>query len=422
MSQDNRTFLEDCKSPIHNCSVDRISERKRSDANHFSRLDELPDTSALQLEIPKKIRQQKFSRFYYDFELGTALNRLQLIDLAQLEYATNRAELTGVSLSSLLIAEGFLTKNQLKIGVQAHSLLKDGIIDEDTLSLVAPHLKKSPISLDEVLKRVLWYQHTNSQRSRLGDLLTDARVVSKLSLVKAMAYQSNSLQPLGLTLVFLGILSQRVVSHALLIQERIRKGLVTREAGLRKLRLQPNNRIVAESSEKTDHSRIGDLAVESGILTEEQIEFASIIALWKSQLIGEALIRLRFLSQSQLAVLLDGQRLYRFGVLKRHQTIKALKLVDQQTSWSEAIEKAIFVDEKQCATSSKVFAEITSNSPLCYRPSARHLSKEISRGVYTIEEAMHIFSICTKDNCSVQQALGETGWTVDVRPKTFSQA
>jgi hypothetical protein len=351
-------------------------------------------------------------------ELGSLMVRLELITTRQRDRALASSKATGVFLGSLLIAQGAITKHELEIGIQAQSMLKDKLVDEETLFLALPYLTEQSQGLEGALKRIKWYRDSSLDCNRLGDLLADANAISKLSLVKVLNYKRRSLQPAGETLVLLGLLSRRTLNQALWIQKKVRSGSMQRNVGLERIRQLAFSQKFQSDFEIAGPTRLGDLAAESGILNEEQIEFASMIARWKLKPIGEVLVELNLLSNDQLQAILESQRLLRLGVISRDQSIGALMELESSGSFVEAFEQSIVRASDKHLRQSKVFLALMTQCYSQFKPLISQLNQGIEGGCYTLEQAMHIFSICLQDDCSIRQALEKTKWTIRVNLKS----
>ncbi|MFX6015255.1 hypothetical protein ABTE82_19420, partial [Acinetobacter baumannii] len=74
-------------------------------------------------------------------------------------------------LGTVLLANGLLTKEELRAVIQAQSLLKDKLVDEEALRRAMPHLKLQPLGIEGALRRIKWHRDSGMQSNRLGELL-----------------------------------------------------------------------------------------------------------------------------------------------------------------------------------------------------------------------------------------------------------
>ncbi|HEY9758694.1 MAG TPA: hypothetical protein V6C97_26240 [Oculatellaceae cyanobacterium] len=290
-----------------------------------------------------------------DWRLGTILTELSLLSPEELEVALMMTRSTGMPLGSVLLVTGALTREELRAMIQAQSMLKDKLVDEDKLLAAVPLLKdQKSLGLEGALRRIKWHRDSKAPSNKLGQLLVSAQLISQLELAKGLAHNRNSLQPLGRTLVLIGALSPRALQHALRVQERIRKGELTRPQGVTLLRqvcarngLKVGAKTSTPQGKEKDAMRLGDLLVEAGLVKEEDFCEAMEISAYKSKLIGEILVESRLLSKPRLQAALELQRLLSMGLVQRNQAIAALSSVDDNTSVAEVLEKNIVEDSKK---------------------------------------------------------------------------
>jgi hypothetical protein len=306
-----------------------------------------------------------------DWRLGTILTELSLLSADELEFALKMTRSTGMPLGSVLLVTGAISKEELRAMIQAQSMLKDQLVDETDLLSAMPLLKgQQSLGLDGALRRIKWHRDTKVPTNKLGELLVSAKLLSQLDLAKGLAHNRNSLQPLGRTLVLIGALSPRALQHALIIQERIRKGELSREQGITFLRdVCARNELKGEHSKSAKHNtapaaadmtRLGDLLVEAGLVKEDEFSHAMDVSAYKSQLIGEILIECKLLSRARLQAALELQRLVGLGLVGRAQAIATLKAVTDDTDVSKVLEKNIAEETKKRLLASEALTALAS--------------------------------------------------------------
>jgi hypothetical protein len=306
-----------------------------------------------------------------DWRLGTILTELSLLSPDELEFALKMTRSTGMPLGSVLLVTGALTKEELRAMIQAQSMLKDQLVDETDLLSAMPLLKEQQsLGLEGALRRIKWHRDTNVPTNKLGELLVSAKLLSQLDLAKGLAHNRSSLQPLGRTLVLIGALSPRALQHALVIQERIRKGELSREQGVTFLRdVCARNETKDSHNKATKHNnapaaadmtRLGDLLVEAGLVKEDEFSQAMDVSAYKSQLIGEILIECKLLSRARLQAALELQRLVGMGLVGRAQAIATLKAVTDDTDVSKILEKNIAEESKKRLLASEALTALAS--------------------------------------------------------------
>jgi hypothetical protein len=406
-----------------------------------------------------------------DLRLGTILTELSFLTAEELESALKMTRSTGMPLGSVLLVTGALSKEELRAMIQAQSMLKDHLVDQEKLLSAVPLMKdQQSLGLEGALRRLKWHRDTKIPTNKLGELLVSAQVVSQLQLAKGLAHNRNSLQPLGRTLVLIGALSPRALKQALSIQEQIRTGKLSRAEGVAMLRqvCSKNDlkikKVKPNAETGTDLLRLGDLLIESGIVKEEDFSEAMEVSAYKSKLIGEILIECRLLSRARLQTALELQRMISMGLVDRTQAIAALRVVDDDTPVASVLEKNIAEDAKKRLLASEALTSLASHltglkfDELVSRVNAKdrgknpaqsqdakkgafklkkagtklgekedpakkrlrgvaeHLYLDVLNGALDVEQAMIILNVCLKDDCSVSEAVAKMGWTVGARP------
>ncbi len=404
---------------------------------------------------------------YRDWRLGDLLMDLGLLTETEVESALRIAQNTGMPLGSVLLVSGQLTKEELRAVIQAQSMLKDKLVDEDKLMWAMGHLKDQPLGLEGALRRINWHRDSTIQTNKLGELLLAAKVLSHLQLAKGLVHNRNSLQPLGKTLVLLGALSPRALKHALVIQERIRKGELSRSQGVKLLEeVCAKNKLHVDAmntkefqKRKEEYTRLGDLLIEAGWLREEEFSIAMEFSASKARFIGEILLECGFLTKEKLDAALDIQRLLSMNLIEKPQAISSLRSMEGSTTVWEALDKNISQQAKQRLMGSEAIAalsqhmtglDLEDNSQIDDQTEEQeetskkvvnarslknskakmppHIDKkklrevveqlylDVLNGVLDVEQAMIVLNICLTEGCTVSDAIAKLGWTVAARP------
>ena len=372
----------------------------------------------------RREEELKLKGLHLDRRLGTILKKLSLLDDAQLEQALKAASRTAMPLGTVLLASGVLTKEELRAVLQAQSLLKDKLLDEEALLLAMPYLKNQPMGLEGALKRIKWSRDRSKQSNRLGELLLAAKVISQLQLAKGLAHHRNSLQPLGHILALLGGISERSINFALEIQEKIRTGLMTRKEGIDEIKQSCNafnDPHQLRTVEPTEPTRLGDLLIDSGLLKEDEVRFALDVSERKSKLIGEVFVELGILSKAQVTAVLDVQRLLRCGLIVRRQAISTLQSMDKPTNLIKALEKTLAEEIDKRNGDGEALNALTAHMDKRIRGIVHRLYDDVLNGSLNFEQAMLILNLCIKDDCTVPEAVAMTSWTINVHPGIASK-
>jgi len=265
--------------------------------------------------------------------LGDLLTGAGLLKPADLREAMLIAKQQGLPVGRVLIMSAYLTEHQLQAAVQAQSLLKDGLIDLETVVKALTLVGSEEVSLDEAFKRLKWQQEAGVLTNKLGELLFEAGIVSKAQLQSALTQCQTIGLPLGRVLVVTSVLSEQMLAAALNAQVLIRDKKVTREQAIQGLksakeRQLPIEEVLAETGTlqlpTTETIRLGELLVGAGQLDEPNLMGAVELGLVNEQPIGQVLRQLGLITEDALEGALALQKKVAEGQVKKAEAPKVL--------------------------------------------------------------------------------------------------
>ena len=169
--------------------------------------------------------------------------------------------------------------------------------------------------------------------ARLGSLLMIAGLVTDEQMAQAMEIGSALSMPLGKALVMLGTLSTPVLVAAVEMQSLHRDKLVDVETIKAALSLVKTEGLSAGSAlakcgwtpkEDTVFTKLGDLLMEAGVISKEQLKECLSIAVKTQMPLGRVLIVNNFVTHSILWSALNAQVLIRDKRIDRKQAVAGL--------------------------------------------------------------------------------------------------
>jgi hypothetical protein len=263
--------------------------------------------------------KQTVSRYPTDFLLGDLLVKAGLVSQQQLDEAVKLAGSKNVHVGQMLINFRYISPRDLQAAVDAQSMLRDRTIDHNLATGCLKIACKTGMTFAEVVRD----QHAGSSEglsNKLGELLSEAGLVTKEQLAKSMGRSQATGLPLGRILVLNGALPDSVLTMALEIQVRIRDGMMTRDEAIEALSAaggtegpeQQQN--VEETIRMTilqprkKGVRLGELMVMAGLLNETDVMNALEIGLVSNQQIGQVLVEQGYVSEELLVAALELQR------------------------------------------------------------------------------------------------------------------
>lgn len=245
-----------------------------------------------------------------DLRIGELLVEAQILRPRDLFDAIKVAKLTALPVGRILVMSNYVEDREFQAAVQVQSMLRDSIVSVSIATQALSLMSRNKISIEEALKQSGFLLEDAAESNKLGELLTEADLVKKADLDRALEYSRDTGLPLGRTLVTVGSISEETLATALKVQELVRDSKVDREKGVKLLRLAYERRAPIEVTLQ-EHGllrlpnrqsiRLGELLVGAGVISDVDLENALEYSLLNEDPIGRALVSLNLID----AVLLD---------------------------------------------------------------------------------------------------------------------
>lgn len=263
-----------------------------------------------------------------NLQLGELILTCQLASEEQLELCLLGAGQTGLPLGMQLILQNLLDFDNLHSIVAAQSLVRDEQISRDTATRAILLAKRKSVPLNLALD-LLGICVESPVKNRLGSLLVDGELLDRNMLKRGLKIAKATCLPLGKVLVAGSNLDKDVIDKAVQIQNQLRTGLIAREEAIDAIvSVKPHS--ITESKEeelKLQKTRVGQICVDVGLLSRDDIEMVAQEAIRRGALIGETLVSMRFISTDSLHLILEVQRLVRQTRFSLAHAIKMLRRI-----------------------------------------------------------------------------------------------
>lgn len=394
-----------------------------------------------------------------DLRIGPLLKKMELLKGDQLEELLQLNRTTDLPVGSVLVMSGEISDRILRTAVQAQSMLKDGLATEDQVVHAIQIVKKRGLTLNAALKEMRWSRDNDVKSSTLGELLSASRLVDQLKLTKALATSQSSMLPLGRVLVLTNALSRPLLLSTLDIQTKIRNGQLNREVAISQLcslrdrikQVEHNLSNRASTQRRGPDLRIGELLVESGIISTSDLLTALEMSVQGDQRVGETLLDLEWITEDKLNAGLELQKLVACKVLSKEAAIRALnhmhktnesleKCVARETSPETKYQRDISQDEFLRLAGALTGVPVSQLVSTADRPhlleneretedlevfdaaeekqimqTAETLRQAIKEGHLNLDQSMIIMSYCLRGRMSVVESIKLLGWTVPIK-------
>ncbi|HNG20980.1 MAG TPA: hypothetical protein PLI59_17470, partial [Candidatus Obscuribacter sp.] len=148
--------------------------------------------------------------------LGDLLKASGIISYEFLKEALSSFEEKGLPLGKVLTLSGYLTASELAVALEIQTLINNRQLpfDVGVRVLAISHDEKVPLS--EAFSRASVVQPEDLLSNKLGQLLSQSRLISNEDLDQALAVSQRTGLPLGHIFCYRNLLSQQLLDTALL--------------------------------------------------------------------------------------------------------------------------------------------------------------------------------------------------------------
>lgn len=389
--------------------------------------------------------------------LGSLLLISGLVTEEQMAKAMEIASALSLPLGRAFVMIGILTSNVIVAAVEMQSMLRDKLIDIQTIKAALPLVKMENMSAGAALAKVGWTPKEDPIFTKLGELLFDAGIINKEQLNEALRIASKSQMPLGRVLIINDFVNHNMLWAGLNAQVLIRDGRINRKQAIAGLQAAFARQKTFEKS-MLDQGvqlqapprkiKLGDILLMAGLLTEQDLLNALESCLVTDKPMGQVLIQKGLLTQDAINTALEIQELvssakvppYSAGellkqvVLQKKSLSEALAAIEPGADSSRAprlgdllkraglvtdddINDAIQLTIAHTSLLGKILVatgqieELTLNNGL----RCQYL---LSKGSLTEDKAVTALTYAQRMRCSIDEAFKELGWVVDPQATT----
>jgi len=381
--------------------------------------------------------------------LGDLLTQAGLLRPEELREAMQISKHQSLPVGRVLIMSGFLSDGQLRAAVQAQSLLKDGVINLETVLQALAIVGKEEMALEEAFRRLGLEVQQSQPTNKLGELLVEAEMVTKEALDQALAQSTQSGLPLGRILILTGAIVEPLLSFALNAQVLVRDHKITREQALQGLRAARERQISLEQSlaetglQLPLHNtiRLGELLVKAGVMPDTNLMDYVEMGLVQEQPLGQILLAQGAINEHILNNALELQKMVAAGSLIGDQAALVLNMV---ASGATTIEEVLKAQEPQKEPAVETvplyqFLQLAGRiTPQQIEEAVRNGTRDaqimglmlhkvgaigefemsvslalndfMAKGVISVEQAIVALNYCITNQISLEDAFAQMGW------------
>ena len=248
----------------------------------------------------------------------------------------------------VLLLDKHVTIKGLLAALNAVLFIRETKLDKDKAIQGLRYANQKDFSFEQALFELGFFIHPETKDLRTDELFYMANLVTDRDMAEALEIKLFKNKEFGQILLERGLITQEDLESAKTLQNSISKGTLRAYQAVEALKgvCNEGKDVYATIAEyqllhKPDtNDRLGDLLVEGGLLSREQLEEALSKASESSVKVGSVLLKSGMLKEVTLYTALRLQTLLRFGCIDRGQVVELLRQCNESgTSLDEVMEQ-----------------------------------------------------------------------------------
>lgn len=384
--------------------------------------------------------------------LGSLLMLSGLVTEEQMGKAMEIASALSLPLGRAFVMMGILSSNVIIAAIEMQSMLRDKLLDIQTIRAALPLVKNENLSAGAALAKCGWEPKEDPIFTKLGDLLFDAGIITKEQLNEALRIASKSQMPLGRVLIINDFANHNLLWSGLNAQVLIREGRINRTQAIAGLKAANARQKTFEKSlmdqgvllqSAPRKIKLGDILLMAGLLTEQDLLNALESCLVTDKPMGQVLIQKGLLTREAIDTALQIQELVSSNKVPPYSAGELLKqVVHNKKQLSDAIAELEPLAE---ATHSMKLGDLLKRAGLvtdddieeAIRLTVAHTSllgkilvatgqiEEqtlnnglrcqylVRKGIVSEDKAVTAMTYSQRMRCSIDEAFKDLGWPID---------
>lgn len=271
-------------------------------------------------------------------ELGELLVQSGLLDRSMLEQAQWQGRENNLPLGRCLVLNRMITSVMLQSALTAQVLIRDGKITEEQAIAGLRKTASKHQSLEQSLADTGAFRAAEKDSIKLGDLVTQAGLVTEGDKISAIEIGLAENQKIGEVFVQTGMIPSEVVDESLRLQDMVNKGQLSglqaadilRQAHARKVSI---DAIIEERASRQDEiarvNTVLEILLQSGALSGDNFNRAQSLARQLNVSMSEIIVTKEMIDKRLINAALQAQSLVSEGMLKPAQCATAVKMCSQ---------------------------------------------------------------------------------------------
>ncbi len=271
-------------------------------------------------------------------ELGELLVQSGLLDRSMLEQAQWQGQENNLPLGRCLVLNRMITSVMLQSALTAQVLIRDGKITEDQAIAGLKKAATKHQTLEQSLVDTGAFRNSEKDSIKLGDLVTQAGLVTEGDKISAIEIGLAENQKIGEVFIQTGMITADVVDDSLRLQVMVTKGTLSglqaadilRQAHARHVSI---DAIIEERASRQDEiakvTTVLEILLQSGALSGDNFNRAQSLARQLNVSMAEIIVTKEMIDKRLINAALQAQTLVAEGMLKPTECAVAVKMCQQ---------------------------------------------------------------------------------------------
>jgi hypothetical protein len=279
-------------------------------------------------------------------DLTDILVESKVINQDQFGRAMQKSLQTKILIGRVLVITGDINSSLFLSVLQAVLLLREKSIGREEAVDAIKLAQQKNICLEQALFEMGSFKTPPVGSLKLSELMRMAGLISESELAECLEIEIFKNKSFGQVLREQGLATDELLENAMLLQGSVAGGELKAYQAAEAMRLIakenmfPDNAInsVTQRSRGNEEVRLGELLIESCVLTRDAVEKTVSAAVTSNVKIGKMLLDAGLITKSMLHRALRCQSLLKYGAISRDQAVKILTCCKQK---EQTVDQAI---------------------------------------------------------------------------------
>lgn len=271
-------------------------------------------------------------------DLTDLLVQAQLINQDQFGRAMQKSLQTKILIGRVLVITGDISSSLFSSALQAVLLLREKAVERSIAIDALKLAQQKNICLEQALFEMGSFKTPAVGSLKLSELMRMSGLISESELAECLEIELFKNKPFGQVLREQGLATDELLENAMMLQGSVAGGELKAYQAAEAMRLIAKENMllqnainsVMQRSRSQEELRLGELLIESCVLTREAVEGTVTAAVTNNVKIGKMLLDAGLITKSMLHRALRCQSLLKYGAVSKDQAVKILSSCKQK--------------------------------------------------------------------------------------------